>query len=57
MIEGFKYGYGGSIDFKFSSSPVTSFSIVADGVIGFIPEPVRQGAVLPLLLCQSLLHQ
>lgn len=46
-----------SIDFKFGSSPVSSFGVVADGVVGFISEPVGERPILPLLLGEPLLHQ
>lgn len=46
-----------SINFKFGSSPVSSFGVVSNVVIGFISEPVGEWSVLPLLLGQPLLHQ
>lgn len=45
-----------SIDFEFSPSPVPPLGVVPDLVVGFVPEPVGQRPVLPLLLGQPLLH-
>ena len=46
-----------SIDFQFCSSPMSSFGVVFNVVIGFISEPVGEGSVLSLLLGKTLLHQ
>ena len=46
-----------SIDFKFSSSPVSSLGVVPNFVISFISEPVGQRSVLSLLFPEPLLHQ
>ena len=45
-----------SIDFEFGSSPVSSFGVIPDLVIGFISEPVGKRSVLSLLLRKALLH-
>ena len=46
----------GSINFEFSSSPMSTFRVVANGVIGLGSEPIRQWSVLPLLFGQPFLH-
>ena len=36
---------------------MSSFGVIADVAIGFVPEPVGKRSVLPLLLAKALLHE
>jgi hypothetical protein len=44
------------LESKLCSAPMPTFCIVPDGIISSHPDPVRNGAILLLLLCQLLLN-